>query len=151
MTLQLWKEFPASHSGKSNLAASQCGAEHRLGPWGQITGVPGSGEEGSKGYGTASEVALGAQVSVTCLVTQLCPPLCNPVDCNPPGSSVYGIFQAKILEFIAIYFSRESSQPRDQTHIFFIGRRILTTEPLVHDLFCSKLRACPAQSLPLGT
>ena len=37
-----------------------------------------------------------------------------PMDCSPPGSSVYGILQAKILEWIAIPFSRESSQPRDR-------------------------------------
>ena len=45
---------------------------------------------------------LRAQV----LVTQLCPTLCNPVDCSPPGSSVHGILQAKILEWVAMPFSR---------------------------------------------
>ena len=50
--------------------------------------------------------------------------LCDPVDCSPPGSSVYGISQARILEWVAISFSRGSSQPRDQTHIC-IGRQIL--------------------------
>ena len=42
-------------------------------------------------------------------VTQLCPTLCNPVDCSPPGSSVHGILQARILEWVAISFSRGSS------------------------------------------
>ena len=37
-----------------------------------------------------------------CSVTQLCPALCNPVDCSPPGSSVHEIFQARILECVAI-------------------------------------------------
>ena len=46
---------------------------------------------------------------------QLCPTLCDPMDCSLPGSSVHGIFQARILEWVAIFFSRESSQPRDQT------------------------------------
>ena len=41
--------------------------------------------------------------------------LCNPMDCNPPDSSVHGIFQARILEWVAIPFSRGSSRPRDQT------------------------------------
>ena len=53
---------------------------------------------------------------------------CDPMDCSPPGSSVLGIFQARILEWIAIYDSRGSSPPRDRTHvscIFFIGRWIL--------------------------
>ena len=40
-----------------------------------------------------------------CLVTWLCLTLCNPVDCSPPGSSVYGISQARILEWVAISFS----------------------------------------------
>ena len=46
-------------------------------------------------------------------VAQLCLTLCNPKDCNLPGSSVHGIFQARILEWGAIAFSRRSSQPRD--------------------------------------
>ena len=50
-----------------------------------------------------------------CLVSQSCPTLCDPVDCSPPGSSVRGIFQARILEWVAISSSRVSSQPREQT------------------------------------
>ena len=46
-------------------------------------------------------------------VAQSCPTLYNPVDCSLPGSSVHGIFQARILEWVAISFSRRSSQPRD--------------------------------------
>ena len=49
------------------------------------------------------------------LVAQSCPTLCDPVDCSLPGSSVRGIFQARILEWAAIYFSRGSSRPRDWT------------------------------------
>jgi len=48
-----------------------------------------------------------------CLVTQWCPTLCDPMDCSPSGSSVHGISQARILEQVAISFSRGSSQPRD--------------------------------------
>ena len=47
------------------------------------------------------------------LVAQLCPTLCDPMDCSPPGSSVYGILQAGMLEWVDIPFSRGSSQPRD--------------------------------------
>ena len=50
-------------------------------------------------------------------VAQLCPTLCDPMDCSLPGSSVHGIFQATILEWAAISFSRGSSQPRDQTQV----------------------------------
>ena len=48
---------------------------------------------------------------------QSCPTLCNPMDCSPPDSSVYRIFQARILEWVAISFSRGSSQPRDRTQV----------------------------------
>ena len=50
-----------------------------------------------------------------CLQAQSCPTLCDPM--SLPGSSVHGIFQAKILEWVAISFSRGSSQLRDWTHI----------------------------------
>ena len=48
-------------------------------------------------------------------VTQSCPTLCNLMDCSLPGSSVHGIFQTRVLEWVAISFSRGSSQPRDRT------------------------------------
>ena len=48
-----------------------------------------------------------------CLVAQSCPILCNPMDYSPPGSSVHGIFQSRILEYIAISSSREPSWPSD--------------------------------------
>ena len=49
----------------------------------------------------------------------------DPMDYSLPSSSVYGISQARILERVAIFFSRGSSQPQDQTHVSCIGRRIL--------------------------
>ena len=59
----------------------------------------------------------------TCEVAQLCPTLCNPMDCNTPGSSVHGILQARILEWVAISFSRGSSRPRDPTQVSCIAGR----------------------------
>ena len=56
-----------------------------------------------------------------CLVTQLCPTFCGPMDCSPPGSSVHGIFQARILEWVVISYSRGSSQPRDRTRVSCIS------------------------------
>ena len=50
-------------------------------------------------------------------VAQSCPTLCDPMDCSLPGSSVHGIFQAIVLEWIAISFSRGSSRPRDRTQV----------------------------------
>ena len=51
---------------------------------------------------------------------------CNPMDCSLPGSSVHGILQARILEWVAISFSRESSQPRNQTQVSCIASRFFT-------------------------
>ena len=59
-------------------------------------------------------------------VTQSCPTLCNPIDCSPPGSSIHGIFQARVLEWAAISFSRESSRPRDWTRVSRIVDRHFT-------------------------
>ena len=59
---------------------------------------------------------------------QSCLTLCDPMDCSPSGSSVHGILQARILEWVAILFSRGSSQPRDLTCVSYvscIGRRVL--------------------------
>ena len=54
----------------------------------------------------------------------LSPTLCDPMDCSLPGSSVHGIFQARVLEWVAISLSRGSSQPRDWTQVFrTAGRR----------------------------
>ena len=46
-------------------------------------------------------------------VAKSCPTLCDAIDCNPLGFSVHGIFQARMLEWVAIFSSRESSQHRD--------------------------------------
>ena len=59
-------------------------------------------------------------------VAQSCPTLCDPVDGSPPGSFVYGILQARILEWVAISFSRGSSWPRDRTPVSRIAGRHFT-------------------------
>ena len=61
-------------------------------------------------------------------VAQSCLTLCNPLDCSPPGSSVHGISQARMLEWVAISFCRRSSRLRDQTHVSCIAGRFFTTE-----------------------
>ena len=60
------------------------------------------------------------------LVAQSCLTLCDLIDCSLPGSSVHGIFQARILEWVAISFSRGSSQPRDGTQVSSIAGRRFT-------------------------
>ena len=59
-------------------------------------------------------------------VSQSCPALCYPLDCSPPGSSIHGIFQARVLEWVAISFSRGSSRPRDWTQVSRIVGRCFT-------------------------
>ena len=59
-------------------------------------------------------------------VAQSCPTLCDPMDCSLPGSSVNGIFQAIVLEWIAISFSRGSAQPTDRTQVSRIVDRRFT-------------------------
>ena len=54
---------------------------------------------------------------------------CDPMDCSPPGSSAHGILQAKILEWVAVSFSRGSSWPRDQTPVSCIASEFFTSEP----------------------
>ena len=62
-------------------------------------------------------------------VAQLCPTLCDPMYCSLSGSSVHGIFHARVLEWVAISFSRGSSRPRDQTWVSRIVGRHLPSEP----------------------
>ena len=77
--------------------------------------------------------------------TQLCPTLCDPMDCYPPGSSVRWIFQARILAWVAISSSRGSSWVKDQNCISYvpcIGRSIVT-------LFSSITQSCPIPCDPM--
>ena len=76
---------------------------------------------------------------------QSCPTLSNSVHCSPPSSSVHGIFQARILGWGAMPFSRGSSWPRDRTHISHIsciGRRVL--------YHCATWEACPTSKIAIN-
>ena len=61
-------------------------------------------------------------------IIQSCPTLWDPTDCSPPGSSVHGILQARIPEWVAMPSSRGSSQPRDQTQVSCIAGGFFTAE-----------------------
>ena len=61
------------------------------------------------------------KIELPCVRAQSCLTLCNPMNCSLPGSSVYGFLQANILEWVAISFSRGSSQPKNQTHFSCIS------------------------------
>ena len=69
---------------------------------------------------------LKSQIVKKSELAQSCPTLCDPMDCSSPGSSVYGILQARILQWLAIPFSRGSSKPRDQTWVSCIPGRVFT-------------------------
>ena len=76
--------------------------------------------------------------SCVCSVTKSRLTLCKTMDCGLPGSSIYGISQARVLEWVAISFSRGSSQPRNRTSISCTGRQILyhwATREAYHMLF----------------
>ena len=84
---------------------------------------PRDGEpDGLPSMGSHRVKQLSSGSSMLFSVAKLCQTLCNPMDCSLPGSSVHGIFQARILEWVGISSSRGSSQLRDWTHVSCIGR-----------------------------
>ena len=66
------------------------------------------------------------KVKVSKLLTQSCQTLCNAMDCSLPGSSIHKILQARILEWVAIPFSRGASRPRDRTQVSCTSGRFFT-------------------------
>ena len=75
------------------------------------------------GHYVFSSVDQSPTYLVVVLVAQLCPALCDPMDCSPPGSVVHGILQGRVLEWVAIPFSRGSSWPRNWTRVSCITGR----------------------------
>ena len=71
---------------------------------------------------------LKGEVKGKVLVAQSCLTICDPRDCSPPGSSLHGILQARILEWVAIPFSKGSSQHSDWTQVSYVAGRFFTTE-----------------------
>ena len=87
--------------------------------------------EEPRGRGWVQEGWKVSGIYRCCSGAHLHPTLWDPMDCSPPGSSVHGILQARILEWVAISSSRGSSWPRDWTYVSCIESRFLTTEPPV--------------------
>ena len=81
-------------------------------------------------YLSDSETSPHQVINTKVKIAQSYLTLCDPVGCSPPGSSVHGILQARIQEWVAISYSRGSSQPRDRTHVFCIAGRFFL--PLHH-------------------
>ena len=85
-------------------------------------------------------------------VTQSCPTLCDPMDCNPPDSSVHGIFHAEILEWLSISFYRGFSQPRIKPvspASPALAGRFFTAEPPGKPTLSTLVRAKPVGFLTL--
>ena len=94
-------------------------------------------------------------------VPQLCPTLCNPMDCSSPGFSADGILQTRILERVAILFSRGSSQSRDRTWVSCIAGRFFTNRAMREALYpympvlstaaaaAKSLQSCPTLCDPI--
>ena len=71
--------------------------------------------DGDVGKAVAGGAASKPQGDLRVSVAQSCPTLCSPVDCSPPGSSVHGILQARILEWVAIFFLGDLPNPGVET------------------------------------
>ena len=69
---------------------------------------------------------LKLKVKAKVLAVQSCPTLCNPKNCSPAVSPVHGILRERTLDWVAVAFSRRSSQPRDQTWVSYITGRFFT-------------------------
>ena len=67
-----------------------------------------------------------------CWVTESCPTLCNPMSCSPPGSFVHGIFQAGVLEHVAVSYPRGSSRPRIKLSFWRLLHWQVDSLPLSH-------------------
>ena len=95
-------------------------------------------------FPSITSLVIPSGLVVRCVHAQSCPALCDPMDCSPPGSSVHGIFQARILEWVTISYSRGSSWPRYRTYVSyvsFIGRQIFfITAPPRKPLIVTKIR-----------
>ena len=102
--------LPPPLISKASIFVSVLPSYHLLCVWIKYPSAPPLHKDGSSG-----------------LVAKSCPTLCNPVDCSPPGSSVHGFPQARILEWVAIPFSRGSSQRRGRTQVSCIAGGFFTT------------------------
>ena len=68
----------------------------------------------------------GLDLGCLCVSCSAVSDSCDPMNCRPPGSSVHGILQAKLLEWVAIPFSRGSSRTRDRTQVYCTAGRFFT-------------------------
>ena len=137
--VEYWVEFSILYSVFSGGLVSKQSASNA----GDMGSIPVLGRSPGEGNGNPHQYSclenwsllLSILYIVVCVcvcvcvkLLQMCLTLCDPMDCSPLGSSVHGILQARILEWIAMPSSRRSSWPRDWTHISYvscIGRWVL--------------------------
>ena len=128
--IYLWHGNPQSgeitQPQRSSLRSKGSNSTHDIPAWGTCTGktnliMSGFDWESWKSQDTKTLLLRGHV-----LVAQSCLTLCDPTDYSPPSSSAHGIFQAIILQWVAISFSRGSSQPRDQTWVSRTAGRCFT-------------------------
>ena len=100
----------------------------RVHVWEGGVNVFGCGVEIYKGFRRCSTSVFKEEESES-EVARSCPTVFDPMDCSLPGSSVHGIFQARVLEWVAISFSRGSSQPRDRSRVSLTVGRCFTVWP----------------------
>ena len=132
---QLWREGDGFRLGNAELEFSECDRDHCF--FLQYPFFSSSIPRGFFYLGTCHPEQRHVLASLrgvlhTCSVFPSCLTLCNTMDCSMTGSSVQGISQARILEWVAISSSRGYSQPRNRTHvscISYIGRWVFTTKP----------------------
>ena len=121
----LWELFQLHKDCLERVTISSKGSHQRCPVWDFCCGPEGN----LRSFQTGVHEVISFECS-PCLVTQSCLTLCDPLDCSPRGSSVHGILQARVLEWVAMASSRGSSQPRDRTCISWVSctdGRVLTT------------------------
>ena len=112
--------------------------------------------KGESGEGRRINLEFRINIYTFAQLLQSCPTLCNPMDCSLLDSSVHGIPQARILEWVAISSSRGSSPPRDRTHgsyISCIDRQVFITSAIweahIHTAAAKSLQSCPTLCDPI--
>ena len=102
----------------------------------EVSLVPWSNDRSGQTYFTRPWKAPSI-ITLCVWVSQSCPTLCDPMNCSPPVCSVHEVLQARILEWVAIPFSRGSSQPRDWTWVSCISCRFFTLWTIRKDCWIS--------------
>ena len=121
-------QFPCSDKNRQvNLPMSQKQDDRLILPWSRIWKFWTLYNDLSEELAFLKNFCYPAAAAAAAKSPQLCPTLCKPIDGSPPGSAVPGILQARILEWVAITFSRGSSQPRDQIQVSSIAGGFFTS------------------------